>query len=526
MKRKNVGIKTGLGIMHFSKWKIIGILSFCLLLIVLSLPNFVDSNRLPSFLSRNKINYGLDLRGGVQLLMQVDFDSYVHEQMDITSDFVRKALRKKRIMYTGLKADGGRIFFNLKNVNNADDVKKILFKIDRGLEIEFELGRAKISYPAERYERLRSDLIDQTIEIIRRRIDETGTLDPSIQRQGDFGILLQAPGVYDPTHLKRVLGRTAKLTFHLVDEEASIEQALKGIVPPRDKLLPGEESKGMWYVIKDKVVLTGDLLTNAQLSTDTGQPTVVFSFNTLGAKLFADITSKNTEKRLAIVLDNKVISAPVINGPILAGTGSISGNFTLQSASELALLLRAGALPVPLAIAEEKVVGPSLGEDSIIFGKKSGMIAVLAIIVFMVGIYGYLGMFASIATILNLIFILSIMGALQATLTMPGIAGIVLTMGMAVDTNVLIFERIKEELKINSTVRYAVKQGFNHAFATILDSNLTTLIAAFFLYMFGSGVIKGFAVTLTIGILSSMFTAITVTKLLVYCWINLVSKKC
>ena len=255
-------------------------------------------------------------------------------------------------------------------------------------------------------------------------------------------------------------------------------------------------------------------------------PRVSFTFNTLGAKLFAEITSKNTGKRVAIVLDNKVISAPAINEPILSGSGVISGNFTVTSANELALLLRAGALPAPLSIAEEKVVGPSLGEDSIAFGKKSGVIAIIAIVIFMISIYGYLGIFASIASIINLIFILAVMGVMEATLTMPGIAGIVLTMGMAVDTNVLIFERIKEELKINSTVQYAIKQGFNHAFATILDSNLTTLIAAFFLYMFGSGVIRGFAVTLTIGILSSMFTAITLTKMLIYYWINITYKKC
>jgi preprotein translocase subunit SecD len=508
--------------MHFSKWKTAGIMFLCLVLVMLSLPNFVDTKHLPSFLNR-KVNYGLDLRGGVQLLLKVDFDAYAQEQMDITSDFIRQSLRGKRVKYTNLKAEKGKISFNLKDIESSNTVEKIISGIDRDLEIKIESGRAQVFYSDDKYARLETDLIDQTIEIIRHRIDETGTLEPSIQRQGKFGILLQAPGVYEPAQLRRVLGQTAKLTFHLIDEEASLDEALKGIVPPGNRLLTGTEENA-WYVIKEKVVVTGDLLTNAQLSTEMGIK-VAFTFNTLGAKLFAEVTSQNAGKRLAIVLDNKVISAPVINEPILSGSGTISGNFTVTSANELALLLRAGALPAPLVVAEEKVVGPSLGEDSIAFGKKSGVIAIIAIVIFMVAIYGYLGIFASIAAIINLVFIIAIMGVLQATLTMPGIAGIVLTLGMAVDTNVLIFERIREELKINSTVQYAIKQGFHQAFATILDSNLTTLIAAFFLYMFGSGVIKGFAVTLTIGILSSMFTAITLTKMLIYYWINLLHKK-
>jgi preprotein translocase subunit SecD len=513
--------------MHFSKLKTASIIFFCFFLMVLALPSFIDAKYLPGFLNR-KVNYGLDLRGGVQLLLKVDFDAYVQEQMDITSDFIRKALREKSVKYTNMRSDVDKVSFNLKETGDVGLVHKIISNIDRDLEANIEASHVKISYSEAKLEKLKTDLIDQTIEIIRHRIDEAGTLEPSIQRQGKFGILLQAPGVYDPAQLRRVLGRTAKLTFHLLDEESSVADAVKGIIPPGDKLLQGEEDEDgrkIWYLVKEKVVVTGDLLTNAQLSTEMGAR-VAFTFNTLGAKLFADVTSKNTGKRLAIVLDNKVISAPSISEPILSGAGSISGNFTVTSANELALLLRAGALPAPLSIAEEKVVGPSLGEDSIAFGKKSGVIAVIAIIAFMVGIYGYLGIFASIAALVNLVFILAAMSVLQATLTMPGIAGIILTMGMAVDTNVLIFERIREELKVNSTVQYSIKQGFNHAFATILDSNLTTLIAAFFLYMFGSGVIKGFAVTLTIGILSSMFTAITLTKMLIYYWVNWISRKC
>lgn len=507
--------------MQFGRWKTVLILLACVFLIVCALPNFIQTKFLPSALN-HKVNYGLDLKGGVQLLLKVDFEAYAAEQLNITSELLRKSLRKARVGYTELRSDGTKIVFNLRNRDDEKAIKSLVSKIDGDLMVKSAESRVEVSYSESKVERLLEGLIDQTVEIIRHRIDESGTLEPSIQRQGSSGILLQVPGLREPGELKRLLGTTAKLTFHMVDEEASVEQALKGVVPYGDRLVLGDSDKSgqkIWYLIKDKASLTGDTLINAQLYNSTS-PMVAFNFNTLGAKIFADVTTKNTGKRLAIVLDDKIISAPVINEPILSGAGTISGNFTVSSANELALLLRAGALPAPLKIAEEKVVGPNLGEDSIEFGKKSGLVAIASITVLMIALYGLFGVFASIALLVNLGAILTSMGFLNATLTMPGIAGIVLTMGMAVDTNVLIFERIKEEIKIKSTVQYAIKQGFHQAFATILDSNLTTLVAAFFLYAFGSGIIRGFAVTLTIGILSSMFTAITLTKLLIYCWID------
>ncbi len=489
---------------------------FCIFLAVCALPNFFEVKWLPQILNR-KINYGLDLKGGVQLILKVDCDSYLAGQLDSTFEFVRKALRKANIRYAALRLENGKILFTVGDKKDIYKIPGLISKVDGDLSLKQDSGQFQISYSEAHKERTLSQLMEQTVEIIRHRVDETGTLEPSIQRQGNFGILLQVPGLREPGELKRILGKTAKLTFHMVDEEASVEKALKGSIAHDDILLKadsGIDTKPVWYVVKAKPVLAGDTLVNAQLATTTS-PVVAFSFNTLGSKIFADITSKNTGRRLAIVLDNKVISAPVINEPILSGSGTISGNFSISSANELALLLRAGALPAPITIVEETIVGPSLGEDSIVFGKRAGLAALIAITFTMVLLYGPLGIFASIALLVNLAFVLTTMGFLHATLTMPGIAGLILTLGMAVDTNVLIFERIKEEMAIKSTVPYAIKQGFYHAFATILDSNITTLIAAFFLYTFGSGLIRGFAVTLTIGILSSMFTAITLTKLMI-----------
>jgi preprotein translocase subunit SecD len=510
--------------MHqFPKWKLILIFLTCAVLTVVALPNFVGIKS--SYLPSKKVNYGLDLKGGSQLLLKVDFKAYVKDQLDITSDLIRKSLRKEGVLYLNLKVEDNKITLRLKNPEDKDKALKAIKKTSRDLDNKISKdGYVSIGYSAERLTKLQELIVEQAREIIRHRIDETGTLEPSITRYGDLGILLQVPGLHDPDQLKRILGKTAQLTFNMVDEQHSIDQARKGIVPLGLKLLPGSEDDN-WYLVTKKAALSGNMLTDAQLSNSNGQSVVSISFNSMGAKIFAELTRKNRGKRMAIVLDDKVISAPSINEPIVTGSGIISGSFTVNSANELALLLRAGSLPAPLVIAEEKTVGPSLGEDSIELGKKSALISLIVVIVFMIATYGIYGAFASVALIFNIIFILAIMSLLQATLTMPGIAGIVLTMGMAVDANVLIFERIREELKLKSSPEYAITRGFKQAFATIIDSNLTTLIAAFFLYAFGSGIVKGFAVTLTIGILSSMFTAITLTRILIFFWLNMGASK-
>lgn len=504
----------------FPRWKVVLIFLATAFLILLSLPNFLDKRL--KYLPNTHINYGLDLQGGVQILLKIDFDEYLQGQLDIFTDVIRKSLRKNKINYRSLKTKDDKITFSLVNKDDLEATETVIRKINRDLIFNSNktTNNITLSFSENKIEQLKEIIVEQSREIIRHRIDETGTLEPSIQKQGKLGILLQVPGLTDPTQLKSILGKTAKLSFHLVNEQASLDQAIKGVIPQDSLLLEGEN--GTLYLVHKKNILTGDLLTDAQLSYNQyNQPTVSFTFNTLGAKLFGEATRQHTGKRIAIILDNKVISAPSINEPILTGSGQISGNFTVSSANELALLLRAGSLPAPLSIVEEKTVGPSLGEDSIKYGKTSAIIGICVVILFMLLTYGIFGAFASIALICNIFFIIAIMGILNATLTMTGIAGIVLTIGMAVDTNILIFERIREELKNKSTIKYAVKKGFEQAFATILDSNITTLIAALFLYMFGSGLVRGFAVTLTIGILSSMFSAITLTKLFIFKWIDL-----
>ena len=502
----------------FPKWKIFLIVAAIVGSIILVLPNFIGSNK---YLPNTKLNYGLDLRGGVQIVLKVDFDTYLHGQLEVLSNLVRKALRKNQVGYKDLQVHQNGLSLLMVNAADREILISTIKKVNRDLEVGIEPNSTKveIGYTSEQLETLKRNIVEQSREIIRHRIDENGTLEPSIQSQGKLGILLQVPGLQDPSQLKSILGRTAKLSFHLLDEESSIQKALDGIIPKDSMLL--RDSEGRPYLIQKHSVVTGDMLTDAQLAHDQyNQPTVAFNFNTIGAKLFGDVTRNSVGKRLAIVLDNQVLSAPNINEPIITGSGQISGNFSVSSANELALLLRAGSLPAPLVIAEEQTVGPSLGEDSVNYGKTSAMIAMLVVVSFMIAMYGIFGIFASVALTCNLTFILAILGLFNATLTMTGIAGIVLTIGMAVDTNILIFERIREEAKHRATINYAVQKGFDLAFATILDSNLTTLIATFFLYVFGSGLVKGFAVTLAIGVLSSMFSAITLTKLFIFKWLK------
>ncbi len=377
-----------------------------------------------------------------------------------------------------------------------------------------------VAYNDSYIKKTKQTLLDQSIEIVRRRVDETGTREPDIQRQGENRILLQVPGLSDPEHLKAMLGKTAKLTFHLLDN--SMPYPDTGTTPPPPGTMRLKEDKGNeYFAIKSQVMLSGDMLADAHAGfSNNGQSIVNIRFNNLGAKKFGDITKENVGKPFAIVLDNKVLTAPVIRSVILGGSAEISGNFTTQEASDLALLLRAGSLPAPLDIVEERSVGPSLGADSIASGKQAIIYGTLFVMLFMLIMYKLFGVFANIALITNIFIIIAVMSILGATLTMPGIAGIVLTIGMAVDANVLIFERIKEETRLGRTILSAVDNGFNHAFATILDAHVTTLLAAICLYNFGSGAVKGFSVTLAIGIIASLFSAILVSKMLIIFWLR------
>jgi preprotein translocase subunit SecD len=343
-----------------------------------------------------------------------------------------------------------------------------------------------------------------------------------IQRQGSDRVLVQMPGLQDPTRLKELLGKTAKLDFHLVDQSMTVEQAKQTRPPPDSEILPGTKGEQQSYLIEKRVMVSGADLTDAQAGFDqrTNEPIVSFKFNTSGARKFAQVTQENVGKPFAIVLDNEVISAPVIREPILGGSGQISGNFTVQSANDLAILLRAGALPAPLTIIEERTVGPGLGQDSIEKGKLSSYVGAAMVIIFMLVTYGLFGLFANIAVAINVAMIFGVLSLLNATLTLPGIAGIVLTVGIAVDSNVLIYERIREEVRHGRSPINAIDAGFSRALATILDSNITTFIAAAVLFYIGTGPVRGFAVTLGIGIITTVFTAFTLTRLIVATWVR------
>jgi len=368
-------------------------------------------------------------------------------------------------------------------------------------------------------ERIRQT-IEQSIQIVEKRVNQLGTVEPLIQRQGTDRILVQVPGLQDPTRLKELLGRTAKMEFRMVDESVPPDAAAQGRMPPEDELVP--EVSGQKLVLRKQVLVSGGDLTDAQPGFDqrTSEPVVNFKFNTAGARKFAQATTDNVGQRFAIVLDNQVISAPVIREPIIGGQGQISGSFTVQSANDLAILLRAGALPAPLTIIEERTVGPGLGQDSIEKGELAAYVGAIMVIVFMLVTYRLFGVFANVAVIINVAMIFGLLSLLNATLTLPGIAGIVLTVGIAVDSNVLIYERIREELRGGRTAISAIDAGFKRALSTILDSNITTFIAAAVLFYIGTGPVRGFAVTLGIGIITTVFTAFTLTRLIVAGWVR------
>jgi preprotein translocase subunit SecD len=517
--------------LHFPRWKITAIILTCIVFCIFALPNAIPEslrNKLPSWLPNKTVSLGLDLQGGSHLLLQVDLDTYMRERLTNTLDLIRTELRKQKVGYQGLRVQGNAIVFQLVETDKSliPNIPETIHKVDPSLEVKTtEANEFKVSFSEQNMLDTKLLLIDQSINIVNRRVNESGTREPIIQRQGDDRILLQVPGLQDPEQLKRLLGKTAKMTFHMVNTEAWTADMNAASLPPGTRLLSGEEkgSKGMEarkYPIYSRVMLSGDMLTDASTSFDQGMPAVAFQFNSAGAERFADITRENVGKPFAIVLDDKVITAPVIKSPILGGSGIITGSFSVEEANELSMLLRSGALPAPLKVIEERSVGPSLGADSIEAGKRASYLAIALVMGFMMLCYGLFGVFANIALAINMIMILACMSLFQATLTLPGIAGIVLTLGMAVDANVLIYERIREEIRNGKSPYAAIDHGFKAAFSTIMDSNLTTLIAAFLLFYFGTGSVKGFAVTLSIGIITSMFSAILVTRLMIVQWLK------
>jgi preprotein translocase subunit SecD len=518
--------------LRFSAWKTALILGICMLGVVYSLPNLfprAEMEQMPDWLPHEQINLGLDLQGGSHLLLEVGVDAVIEERLISLVDEVRGALRAERIGYRGLGVRGDAVVFTLTDPATAGRALEVLEELDPGgisPELVFREagGRVEISLSEDAAQELQDSAVRQSLEIVRRRIDEVGTREPTIQRQGENRILVQVPGERNPDSIKRLLGQTAKLTFHLVDLETPVQQALSGNLPPGSELLPSAENGGAGgpaqYVVRKRVEVSGESLVDAQPTYYQNQPVVSFRFDSAGGRKFGDVTRDHVNELLAIVLDGKVISAPRIDEPILGGSGIIRGSFTVQEANELAILLRAGALPAPLEIVEERSVGPDLGADSIAAGKLAGVVAFVVVTVFMAAYYGFFGLIADLALVVNLLLMVAALSVLQATLTLPGIAGIVLTIGMAVDSNVLIYERIREESRIGRTPIAAVDAGFREALRAIVDANLTTLIAAVLLYAFGSGPVRGFAVTLGIGIITTMFTAITFTRLMVATWLR------
>ncbi len=527
--------------LYFAKWKIVLVLLLSLSGILLALPNTISKdilNNIPDWVPKKQISLGLDLQGGSHLLLSMETEVLLKDRLESLRGDTRKLLRDNRIGYTGLRATKKNVRVKIRKPEDFDKAVSFIKSARQPVQSTILGGASDFDYVISSQrgtgvltmtptqlaisQRLKSAM-DSSIETVGRRINNLGTTEPIIQRQGLDRIIVQVPGLDDPQQLKDILGTTAKLEFRMVDTSMTGQQALASRPPIGSEVLPSVDvNDGLGpYLIRKRVIVSGEELVDSQAGFDqrNNEPIVTFRFNSAGATRFAKITRDNVGRPFAIVLDNKVISAPVINEPIPGGTGQISGNFSVTETVNLSILLRSGALPAPLTIIEERTVGPSLGADSIAAGKVAALIGLVGVIVFILISYGLFGVFANAALAVNIALIIGALSLLQATLTLPGIAGIVLTIGMAVDANVLIFERIREEIRSGKTPIAAIDAGYARALSTILDANITTFIAAFILFWLGSGPVRGFAVTLSIGIITSVFTAFTLTRLLVSLWV-------
>jgi SecD/SecF fusion protein len=518
--------------MYFARWKTAAILFVCILGTLVSLPNLLPRAAFPDWVPVRQISLGLDLRGGSYLLLEVDTSVLLRERLEGLVEGTRRGMTQAnpRIPYTGLSAqpDQRRMSLRITEPSQRDAALRVVRELANAVnvgggaqqpDIEVTINAEGLLTATVTEAGLRAkatSAVEQSIEIVRRRIDETGVVEATIVRQGLNRILVQLPGVDDPDRIKNLLGRTARMTFHLLDEAVNTQAATP---PPGIMFLPGERA-GERYAVRRRVEVDGANLTDARASQDsrTGEWVVNFTFDSVGTRRFSEITRANVGRPFAIVLDEKVITAPNIREPITGGRGQISGNFTVRSANDLAVLLRAGALPAPLTVVEERTVGPELGADAIRAGMISLAVGVAFVFLYMGFAYGLFGWFANVALAINIILLIACLSLLEATLTLPGIAGIVLTLGTALDANILINERIREEVKNGRSPINALEIGYTKASGTILDSNLTNLIAMACLYGFGSGPVKGFAVTVAIGTIVQMWTATVVTRLLVVWW--------
>jgi preprotein translocase subunit SecD len=540
-------------VLHVARWRVFAVIIVSLLGLIYALPNVLPASvraAMPSWIPSKTINLGLDLQGGSYLMFEVESEAVYKARLETVADDLSRDLRGQRrpgdltgatktpIVFSGLSAGATGQLVRVTITNPADMPEAIKRAKALGTPVQGLNGPTgstdlalvtqpnnviEIALTEDAKTALTRRAVTQSIEVIRRRIDETGTKEPAITRQGIDRIVLQAPGESDPEKLKRLVGKTARLTFQMVDESVTTAEAMAGRIPPGAELLdlPLKEG-GPKILVRKRAIVSGDNLVDAQPGFDQqkGIPNVSFRFDGAGGKSFGRATQDNVGKRFAIVLDNNVISAPQIKTAILTGDGQISGGFaTLQEASELAVLLRAGALPAPLKVMEQRTVGPEQGKDSITAGANAGLIAMALIVLFMFLAYGFVfGGISIIALTINLILILAAMTAFGATLTLPGIAGLILTIGAAVDANVLIYERMREEELSGRSTALAIDAGFKRAIITVMDANVTALLTALILFYFGAGPVKGFAWTLSIGVITSMFTAILMTQVLVAAW--------
>ncbi|MES2896910.1 MAG: protein translocase subunit SecD [Pseudomonadota bacterium] len=524
-----------------SRWKVILVVLAVIFGVLFSLPNALPQkvvDGLPGFMPKNRLNLGLDLQGGSYLMLEVDTAALRVERLTNLIEDVRTTLRDEKIVFSDLGQANGEVTVRITDpaqLNTAQNILRTRVGSDlpgapggRDLAVRTDNGVIRIAFAEEAVNAEAAKAVEQSMEIIRRRIDELGTREPSISRQGVNRIVVQAPGESDPERLKAIIGQTAKLSFQMVDETVTLQEAAAGRIPPGSELLPSEDGYSTMLLVKKRALVTGEMLTDAQQSFEqqTGAPVVSFRFNGQGARRFADATSQNVGKRFAIILDGKVISAPNINEPITGGSGQISGSFTPESANDLAVLLRAGALPAPLNVEEQRTVGAELGADAIKSGQISAYIAFGSVLIFMLLAYGLLfGGISIIALVVNGFLLVAAMSMTQATLTLPGIAGLILTLAVAVDANVLIYERMRDEVRAGRSPVSAADAGFSRAIVTVFDANITHLGAAMIMFSLGAGPVKGFAWTLAIGVITSVFSAVLVTQVLLGIWFRVARPK-
>jgi preprotein translocase subunit SecD len=504
-------------------FKLKGILILIVLVVglVFAIPSYLGKGELPQgwIGPKTKLKLGLDLQGGIHLVLKVESEKAVEQRLGVIAGDLKPQMISARIRYNKAAfVAPDKLVVQVRTKEDSEALTKLMTETHPYLaEVDSQTEGDAISYTyqmkAQEAEKLRDQAVAQALETIRNRVDQLGVSETSIIPEGKERIILQIPGLTDPERAKKIIGKTAALEFKLVDEAHSVDSAVSGDVPEGSYVAYMQDGKQP-ILLRQQTLLNGSMLDDARVSIKSSynEPYVSISFNSEGARIFERVTRENVGKRLAIILDGRVYSAPVIRDAIAGGKAMIEGRFTDEEARDLAIVLRAGALPAPVVILEERVVGPSLGDDSIRMGITACIVGALLVVTFMVVYYKFSGMLANLALIGNIILLTAVMAAFHATLTLPGIAGIVLTIGMAVDANVLIFERIREEIRLGRTAKMAIEAGYKNALSTVVDSNLTTLIAGVILFQFGTGPIKGFAVTLSVGILTSMFTALVVCK--------------